>query len=542
MKNNTFTHQNCDLKLYKNLDKCVLHCHKNDYHTDRNSGLLSEFYKELKEYVLNQIFKDNDLINKESDEQLIRDDIKEYLDKDYFPKIEDLDYDDRNRKIYFKLKLSQIIFSNIHFPKRDSRDRFDYLKILNLFGQIHFDYCEFYLSSLDLKEAELFFQDCTFHRRWSLQDYKVLENVDDVIYQTCIFKDEVSNYSSDENKKYYKIKSNQFDYTCKFEKKLSLHNVKFDGLLFSTDQGNYLEEKLKIKDIKIEDSIFNSKVIINRFEIDTFIVKNTIFQNKLEFKENDIKKFDIDNSNFRKLTDFYASKFEEFRVFKSIFDDFVGFEKCEFGSKNMIDEKYIANFIYATFLSVINFRNTTFYSGLNIENTNLKESPNFLKSSIEPQHTNRETIRVIKHSFEKIGNIIEGNKYFSKEMKKYKEELQNKSWENHFQEKIVFYTNYFISDFGQNYIKPIFLIVAVSILHYLILLSYENNLLYKIYEPANQTLSTISSFLNSIAKNILPFKSLLKEGMEFLSLLFGIAYSILIWLTIVAVKMHTRRG
>ena len=163
MKNNICTHKNCDLKQYNNLDKCVLHCHKNNYHADKSSGLLSEFYKELKGYILNQIFEDNDLLDKESDEQLTRDDIKEYLDKDYFPKIEDLDSDDRSRKIYFKLKLSQIIFSNIHFPKRDSRDIFDYLKILNLFGQIHFDYCEFYLSSLDLKGTELSFQDCTFH-------------------------------------------------------------------------------------------------------------------------------------------------------------------------------------------------------------------------------------------------------------------------------------------------------------------------------------------------------------------------------------------
>lgn len=545
MKNNICTHQNCDLKLHKNLDKCVLHCHKNDYNTDRNSGLLSEFYKELKEYILNEIFKDGDLVSEEFGESFTNYEVRQSLNSDYIVNkkyLDDKNYSDIRVKALLALSSIQIIFSNIHFPKRDSRDIFDYLKILNLFGQIHFDYCEFYLSSLDLKGTELFFQDCTFHRRWSLQDYNVLENVDDVIYQTCIFKDEVSNYSPDENKKYYKIKSNQFDYTCKFEKSLNLRNIKFDGLLFSTAQGNFLEEKLRIKEVKIEDSIFNSKVIINRFEIDSLIIKNTIFQNKFEFKENDIQRFDIDNSNFKKLTDFYASKFEEFRVFKSIFDDFVGFEKCEFGSKNIIDEKYIANFTYATFLNFINFRNTTFYSGLNIENTNLKESPNFLKSIIESKHTNRETIRVIKHSFEKIGNTIEGNKYFSKEMKKYKEELQNKSWKNHFQEKIVFYTNYFISDFGQNYIKPIFLIVVVSILHYFILLGYENNLLYKIYEPVNQTLNTLSNFLNSIAKNILPFKSLLKEGMEFLSLLFGIAYSILIWLTIVAVKMHTRRG
>ena len=50
MKNNICTHQNCDLKLHKNLDKCVLHCHKNNYHTDKSSGLLSEFYKEKYSY------------------------------------------------------------------------------------------------------------------------------------------------------------------------------------------------------------------------------------------------------------------------------------------------------------------------------------------------------------------------------------------------------------------------------------------------------------------------------------------------------------
>lgn len=76
----------------------------------------------------------------------------------------------------------------------------------------------------------------------------------------------------------------------------------------------------------------------------------------------------------------------------------------------------------------------------------------------------------------------------------------------------------------------------------LLIYGYENNLLYKIYEPWNNYLNTISNFLNSIARNISPFKGFLKNGMEFLSLIFGIAYFILIWLTVVAVKMHTKRS
>ena len=57
--NNICSHQNCNLKPYKNLGKCVLHCFKNDYHTDNNSGLLSEFYKESfkKHFFIKNIFK-----------------------------------------------------------------------------------------------------------------------------------------------------------------------------------------------------------------------------------------------------------------------------------------------------------------------------------------------------------------------------------------------------------------------------------------------------------------------------------------------------
>ena len=83
-------------------------------------------------------------------------------------------------------------------------------------------------------------------------------------------------------------------------------------------------------------------------------------------------------------------------------------------------------FEYVTFLSFTNFRNTTFYSGLNLENSNLKEAPNFLNIDINPKFTNRETFRIIKNSFDKIGNNIEANKFFVFEMNKYEEELKKK--------------------------------------------------------------------------------------------------------------------
>jgi hypothetical protein len=517
--------ENCDLKVFESLD-CSLHCQKNDYQVD--NSLLSDFFLSFKNYILDEFFEHNDILSNKYNKQ----DISTYFSQNKFD----------NEEINEVLKKQIITPASIIFPTRDSRDTFDYKKFLNLFGQIHFNYCEFYLSSLDLQDIEVFFQDCLFHVRWDLQNYKVLENADNVIYQTCTFKDDISNYTTDEHKKYYPLKSNQFDYTCTFEKKLSLNYVQFDGLLFSTEQGNHLEEKLKIKVIDLENCIFNRKLVINRFQIESFTAKNTIFENKFEFKENDVTNFNINSSNFKKLMDCYGSEFEEFRVFKSVFDDFVGFENYKFGKEKDIQEQYTANFTYAIFLNFINFRNTTFYSALELENINLKESPNFLKSSIELTYTNIETIRIIKHPFEKIGNIIEGNKYFSKEMQKYKEELEAQSWNGNIQEKLVFNINDYISNFGQNYIKLILLIIIISILHFLIVLEHESNLLYEIYELANDCIRSLADFINNIAKNILPFKSLLKNGMEFISLVFGVTYSILIWQIIVVVKMHTRRG
>lgn len=519
---------NCSLTTHNALDKCSLHCSKNEYNKDFNSSLLCEFYKDFKSYVLDQLFSHKSILS----EKYNKHNIEVYFSQNKFD-------DEEINKV---LKEQIIIPTNIVFPSRDDRDPFDYQKFLNLFGEIHFNSCEFYLTSLNLNDIKVFFQDCIFHTRWILQNYKVLENIDSVIYQTCTFKDDISNYTPDENRKYYLLESNQFDYTCIFEKKLTLSYVQFDGLLFNTEQGNYLEEKLEINEISLENCIFNSRIIMNRFKIDDFSTKNTIFENKFEFKENSIGKHIIENTNFKKLMDCYSSEFEEFSITKSIFDDFVGFENCKFGKENDIQKSFVAQFTYATFLNFINFRNTEFYSGLNLENANLKESPNFLKSKIELTHTNRETIRIIKHSFERIGNTIEGNKYFSKEMQKYKQELETKNWTNNFQEKVVFNINAFVSDFGQNYVKPIGIIMVISILHYFIILGYEANLLYKIYEPLNVHIEASVNFFNSLAKNLLPFKNFLKDDMEFLSLIFGIVYSTLIWQTIVAVKMHTKRG
>ncbi|EKN5934533.1 hypothetical protein DVQ16_19505, partial [Yersinia enterocolitica] len=87
----------------------------------------------------------------------------------------------------------------------------------------------------------------------------------------------------------------------------------------------------------------------------------------------------------------------------------------------------------------------------------------------------------------------------------------------------------------------IFWIIIFSVFYYLLTLGHDSNLLYTLIPSENEKIKLISNIFNGIASSIIPFKSLLREGMEFISLLFYIIFASLIWQTIVAVKRHTRR-
>ena len=472
----------CNLDVYDGYDECILHCSKSELDFFK---IRFDFYNSLEDYVANNSIGGNDFCH----------------------------------------------FFRIAFPKPDIQSKINYAKILNTLKQIHFDNCHFFTSYIESSGSELFFQDCIFHERWSVFNAPVLKNVNGVLYQNCIFHKEVSSYSEDDGK--YVIDSQLFN-DCEFKKKIEFGNVEFKSPIFN----NTDDIDLNIESFHLIDCILKDKFILNRCNIKSFFMEDTVFESKFEFKQNVVSDFAVFNTNYFKVVDTFETKFGKFNIKKSIFEDFVGFEKCSFGKSDEPDKEYESKFIYATFLSFVNFRNTNFYSGLDIENINLKEAPNFLNTKINEKYSNRETFRIIKSSFDKIHNHIEANRYFVYEMQKYKEELKGT---NKTQEKLILFLNEKISNYGQSYIRPTSYMIAASIIYYLLILGYENNILYEIYPSINGALEKISSFVNNVSKNILPFSKILKSGMEFVSLLFYIIFASLIWQTLVAVKRHTRR-
>jgi hypothetical protein len=491
----------CRFDKYGGYDECILHCPK-DKMSFSNNPYFTEFemfYEYLIEYII---------------ENINYEDINNTQIKDYF---NDKPID---KAVQDEIDSVVVVFNQIHFPNSDRGERFDYLKILKKLKAIHFNCCHFYISSLEIGNTKCFFQDCEFHKRWPLNNFDILENTNNVIYQMCIFNKDV--YSSSE----FEYKNNQF-YACKFNSILSFNDITISKQLFN----GHDDFEPKIKHLIIDNCILKDKFILkntnmtNSRNIETVMISNTVFENEFYFENNISENFKINNCEFKQIADFNKTKFISFIIEKTSFDDYVIFSNCEFGNKEDNKKDYITKFKYTTFNGFINFNDTKFYNGLVLDGAHMAKDASFFNIYIAYENTTRETFRIIKHSFDKVGNIIEANKFFSFEMKKYKNELKGKS--GHHQEKFVFFTNEFFSNFGQSYIKPFVLLLLITFIYSLqnynsicdILLNYD---------------------INTFPNSILPYRKL-SDNMDFMQLIVMIIQLILIWHIIVAFKRHTKR-
>lgn len=531
-------YKDCSLPKYKDYDECILHCSKED--TVKDYHMSFEERDLFKEKFIEHIV---DILFEHTEETTTRNKkgIKEYLEA------EEAEADEAYDEF---LKSKIIVLNHISFPNQDSRDDSDYTFLLNKLGKVHFNYCKFYVKWIKLENVEVFFQDCEFYDDWYLEDYALLENQSNVIYQKCTFHKNVSASGSeneaeenedetgeDKRKKRPSLTKIQFS-NCSFLERLSFEYVDIMASLFN----NHDEIPSKIKYLKLYYTNIKKRFILNNCSIDSVYMKNCVFEDKYEFKNNTINIFEIDNCNFKSLADFFGTSFDSFSIYKSIFDDFTGFEDCTFGTDKKVKEKEdIAKFEYVTFINKINFRHATFHAGLDMSHANFTEDPNFLDAEIDPTYTTRETFRGIKHSLDKVGNHIDANKYFVLEMKSYKKEMEQQNEKRKNQAWIVFWFNDKISDFGQNYYRPIimlFISAAIfSFLHY----GYKQNWLYKMMPEYNSYIEGFANFFNGWAHGYLPFSKFFVEGMEFISLLFYIINLVLIWQIVVAVKRHTKR-
>jgi uncharacterized protein YjbI with pentapeptide repeats len=504
----------CNLQKVTGFNKCILHCSKEGMSENNNlyDVFLNRFCQQLLEYIVHDAFKkseETEFINKKTIRAILKNEVQAIREQANF------------------LREHIVVFDHIAFPKSENGGYFDYIPVLQKLGKIHFQNCMFYISSINLLFSECFFQDCEFFDHWHLSDYTMLQNINEVIYQNCSFKKDVSLASRNETFKHLEISQNQFR-DCTFQD-LEFENIIFTKKLFFNSKGF----QGKLNNLSFSNCTHKEIFLLQYTSIEHLNIHETTFNDKLEFEKVSIQDFNVQNSFFKGLVNCYNCNFYDFFIYKTTFHEFTGFEYSHFGLLiNGHNKGMCAKFQYVTFLSFVNFRNTAFLSGLLLSEANFKEYPNFLDSKIDSTNTDVETFRIIKYSFDKIGNTTEANRYFSYEMNK---ERQETLFLKHPEKKIILTVNYLISNFGQSYSLPFFWIIIIGLLHYIIL--GQQNISANTIVNSNQYIEG----LNILSKNIIPLQRFLQEGNEFISLMFFIIYSILIYNFIIAVKRRTKR-
>lgn len=533
----TCAFQDCTNNKFAPHEECALHCVKGNYQNDRRKSVLSEFYKLLRIYIAD-FLATNSASNSHNNQSLFNSSSSPYkrgLGINFSQIFRDGDLDDEeNRNLIRRTNTNDlIVLHNIFFPDRKSKDSFDYFKLLKFFSGIHLLDCHLYIGDWQLEDINFFFQDCIFYNQFDVTPVRMLSNDTNCLFSECEFKSEVKISPTELNS----IFEDSLFSGCSFENDLVIESSIFKKEVISyTDnaQSDFFS-------IEISKCIFEDKIKINNMNLAYLSIEDTEFQSKLEIKETIAQVFIFKNSNVSKVFDLFGSSFIKAEFSKSIFNDFAGFEDVQFGSEQEKgNREFLTIFKYVTFMDFSSFRGAKFSSGLDFSKTNLKDTPNFLDVNVGFKNTTRETFRIIKNSFDDVGNNIEANKFFSYEMRAYMIELSNKK--GFFLEKVVLYSNFIISDFGRNYIRPLLILVCLLFIY------VKSYIFYKVWYQSSiytlpDILSGMSEELNAGAKGFLPFARFIeaKKGFEFISVLFYILFAILIWQIVVAVKRHTQR-
>lgn len=533
----TCTFQGCTNNKFAPHKECALHCVKSNYQDDKLKSVLSEFYSLLKIYIADFMNSAPVSVPLTTSGSLIPS-AKLYqanLGVDISQILRNNDLDDKTRDLIKRTNTHDLmVFSSIYFPTRDSRDRFDYFRLLELFSGVHLLDCHVYIGDWRLKDISFFFQDCIFYNLFDITPIRMLSNDTNCLFSECEFKNKVRLSATE----LYGIFEDSLFSGCVFKNLLRLENTVFKKEPFLDAD----KRELRLSTLEIYNCNFDGGLKLNKMRISYLWIENTSFLIGFWMLKANISTLNCINVTVDGLFDASDSSFIRAKFNRTKFLDVADFEEVRFGEINgkyLKSDEYVTIFKYVTFMTASNFKNTNFFYSLDFENVDLREQPNFLKSYVNSYNTNRETFRIIKHSFDSKGNNLEGNRFFVEEMKAYKRELNNEGskWD-----KLIFFANDIISDFGRSYTRPIAWLVASLILYTILLnahASYFKNYQYFLHPYFD----AFSVYANSAASNFLPFSRFLesKSGFELISLFFYIWFGILIWQIVVAVKRHTQR-
>lgn len=249
---------------------------------------------------------------------------------------------------------------------------------------------------------------------------------------------------------------------CRFEKSLEIsldESKDIDLSLFKLSFDDCFIEELNINNQHFKLNFYINSDKEDKNIIKTLNIKNSIFEQDFCIYNSEIEKIEIHDCDFNSLSEFNNVTFKnEFQFHEISYKGLTLFDKCTF-------ECY-ADFEYIIFEKFTSFRGTKFNKGLVLDYTSSDNEINFfdivVKDDIlENKKTTRETYRIIKNQFEKIGNKIEANKYHALELDKRRQELETETPRN-WKDWIVFKIHDLSSEHSTNWVRTLLWICFVG--------------------------------------------------------------------------------
>ncbi|MBE0514040.1 pentapeptide repeat-containing protein [Sulfurimonas sp.] len=308
---------------------------------------------------------------------------------------------------HYYIQYNSIVFPK--FQKDYEDDRYDATSEISNFYFLHESYlnhdCEqspegYYVDKL-IEKCHIEFNNCTFLDEVNLQRYEFKESV---IFNNCTFEKEV--HLNDSLNAYIEFRSCDFK-----DQKLKLNDKTFYKLFHLIDCNNI--------------------ALLN--------MENINFMDSASFSQSNLKKVKFNEARFGGMAIFVKTHFYE-------------------------DTK----FNYCLFEENVFFNEAIVHKTIDLKNAIFKKEVNFLDMKNENENVlkaknieNRETARIIKHSFEKQDNIIEANKFYALEMHKRDEELSEIKKDN-FKDWIVFKLHKISSNHSQDWVLVLLWIINIS--------------------------------------------------------------------------------
>ncbi len=307
-----------------------------------------------------------------------------------------------------------------------------------------------------------------------------------------------------------------------------------------------------MSEVNLQRYDFRESLIFNNCNFEKEIYLNDTLNCYIEFKACDFKnqKLDISKKSFHKVFNFIDCRnIESLKLTNTSFYDSTSFAYTKFTTVELVATHFagmaiFANtcfqedteFEYCIFDENVFFNDANICKKIDIKHAIFKKDVIFLdiksgnKQSLHHHNlANRETARIIKHSFEKQNNIIEANKFYKLEMEKRRNEL---SPCNSSREWLIFWLHKISSNHSQNWMLTLFWIVVVSIL------GVEN---YDICSLCSD-FKCVADYMNSVAKSFYSMFKFDKEKITLFNLLLKVTMAYLIYQLIVSIRQNTRRN